>query len=381
MPLVAYEPCCGHQIYCLRAHMLSLLKKLIIGLVAFIAALVVLIIIWPEKAYEAQQVSAEFQAEALAFAFPDMPEDWQDHSLIAADGTALYWGQTSNIASAKATIILVTAYKSSLLIKAEEIALMTQRGYHVVGLDQRGQGRSARHRPSQPEKLFASDYKVYADDLAQLIKTLSFSDEHIVLLAGNSFGAATITRTLGEYPELAVDGALLNVPAFRPQMIPLSYGQAKFLTGLLRRLGKAEFFAPGQTVWSPYLPTMTEPTECAANPARLYYTEALYVRYPEQRVGGATVQWLSELMENGEIITAPDFGAKLSLPIEMVLASDDNWVESDYAAKACTDSFANCNLITIPNTGHCINMEHDHVLEQIYGQLDRLYERVISGEP
>ena len=69
------------------------------------------------------------------------------------------------------SVMLIPGYTSSMDMYGEHVAMLAVRGYHVMGLDLRGQGGSDRHFPKQPETLWVEDFSVYSDDLAGFIKS------------------------------------------------------------------------------------------------------------------------------------------------------------------------------------------------------------------
>ena len=355
--------------------MTSRLKKLFFGIVGLLGAAFLAFVVWPEKAYVAHEVSPNFRAQALAFNIPALPDDWEGHKLTAADGTQIYWGQTANRDTANATYIMVPGYTASMSMQGEQVTMLRARGYHVVGMDLRGQGRSERHRAEHPEKMWVDDFSTYADDVRLLIEALELPNEHPVILSGSSFGGAVVTRAIGDF-DLDVDALFVLAPAYRSQTAPLSIGMVKGWANIMRTLGKSNHFMVQQDVWKPLVKDLTQPSSCSSYPPRLHVGAALFVRDPAQRVGGATNQFAGEIIENGEIVSEPDYTAKMTLPITMIAAENDMMIDSPHTEGICKKGFPNCKLVKIPGTGHCLTKENDRVLNTIWGEVDALLERV-----
>jgi len=136
------------------------------GLVLLLGALA--FFLWPEKAYEAYQVSPEYQAQVDAF-------------------------HLGNGKAAKATLIIIPGYTATMSMYGEHVDMLARRGYHVIGIDMRGQGGSERHRTSQPEKLWVDDFKDYSDDLAAFVKGMKI---------GNRFKRIYLRRLSSFVPQI-----------------------------------------------------------------------------------------------------------------------------------------------------------------------------------
>jgi pimeloyl-ACP methyl ester carboxylesterase len=100
--------------------------------------------------------------------------------------------------------------------------------------------------------------------------------------------------------------------------------------------------------------------------------DTLFVRKPEQRVGGATNNYVYGLITSGEQLQESKYSAQIDLPIRMVAAQTDVVVNSPVAEFACNNSLPDCTLIKLRDTGHCLMLEPDAVLEKIFAEVDIL---------
>lgn len=148
------------------------------------------------------------------------------------------------------------------------------------------------------------------------------------------------------------------------------------MTGLAEWTGKDKRFAPGQSRWRPDGTDLTVGSNCASNPNRLYLRDTVFIRKPEQRVGGATNNYVRGLISSGALLQTPDFAAKIDVPIHMVVAENDVIIHSPTSEAACMNGLADCKLVKLPKTGHCLMLEGDDVLNAIYDELDALFERL-----
>ena len=356
---------------------MKLINRILKGFGLFVVLGVLAFFLWPEKKYEAYQVSPEYQAQVDAFYLPDMPPDWQWKTFEAADGTKLRWGETGNGGAAKATLIIVPGYTATMSMYPEHVDMLARRGYHVVGIDLRGQGGSERHRKSQPEKLWVDDFKVYSDDLAAFIKTLPRREAQPIIPVAISFGGHVGLRMTGDHPNL-VDGLFLMAPAIEPKAGEMSFEQAKGLMNWARRLGKSKRYLQGNENWKPFSDDLSEANidMCSSNPKRLPNRDVVFTRNAAERVGGVTAQWGAEFFESSEYIRQNDYLEQIDIPMVMVSAEVDHFVVTDVNQTACDRRFPNCQRLDLKGAGHCLLQESDAHLNEMFEGLDALLERI-----
>lgn len=345
------------------------------GIVVLLAVLA--FFFWPEEAYTPYQVSPEYQAQVDAFYLPDMPPDWMWKSFEAADGTKLRWGETGNAKAAKATIVIVPGYTATLNMYPEHIDMLARRGYHVVGIDLRGQGGSERHRPEQPEKLWVDDFSVYSHDLADFIKSLPRTEDQPLIPMAISFGGHVGVRMAGDHPDL-IDGLYLMAPAIQPKAGEMSFEQATNLMNWARRLGKSKRYLQGEDNWKPFKQDLSVANidMCASNPKRLPNRDVVFTREPAQRVGGVTAQWGAEFFESSIYIREGGYLEAIDVPISMVSAEVDHFVVTEVNQEACDSRFPKCQRLDLAGAGHCLLQESDAILEKMFDELDALTQRV-----
>ncbi len=351
-----------------------MLKKFGISLVALSFIGLLALYFWPEKSYSAYAVNAEYQKQVDAYFVPEMPPDWTWKTYETADGTRLRWGESGNRNAAKASIIWVPGYTATLDMYGEHFDLLARRGFHLIGLDLRGQGGSQRHRDNFPEKLWVEDFGVYAADIAEWMAELDLPSDRKVLLSGSSFGGHVVTRAAGEY-DLSIAGLYLIAPAFKPASAPYSFDEAKRLMSVSRAFGKSENYVFGQKDWEPDGLDFTKGSTCSSYPKRLYLRDVIFTRQPEQRVGGVTNQWGAEFFESSEHINNEAFLSKLDMPVTIISASFDDFVITSENSKACANYIDDCREVLIPETGHCLPQENDAVIGQMMDEFDLLLKR------
>ncbi len=331
---------------------------------------------WPEKSYEAFQVDAAYQAQVDAFNLSDMPADWVWKRFVAQDGTGLRWGETGNAGAAKATVIIIPGYTATMSMYGEHVDMLARRGYHVIGIDLRGQGGSDRHRESQPEKLWIEEFRIYSDDLAEFIEALPDTERPVIPMA-ISFGGHVAVRMAGDYPDL-VDGLFLMAPALQPKAGDMSFEDAKLLMTWARRLGKSKHYLSGEGNWKPVGDDLSVANidMCSSNAARLPNRDVVFTRYPVERVGGVTVQWGAEFFKSSEYVRKAGYLEKIDIPMTMVSAEVDHFVVTEVNQQACSTRFPNCVKLDLKGAGHCLFQESDVLLEEMFSSLDALTSKI-----
>jgi len=344
---------------------------LILGAIAFY--------FWPEKRYMAFEVDAAYQAQVDAYHLPDMPPDWTWKRFETRDGTGLRWGETGNAGAAKATLIMVPGYTATMSMYGEHVDMLARRGYHVVGVDLRGQGGSDRHRSNQPEKLWVDEFRVYSDDLAEFIRAMPESTRPIIPMA-ISFGGHVGVRMAGDYPDL-IDGLYLMAPAIQPKAGTMPFHEAKFLMTWARRLGKSKHYLSGQDNWKPFNDDLSIANidMCSSNPKRLPNRDVVFTRNPNERVGGITAQWGAEFFESSEYIREDGYLESIDVPLMMVSAEVDHFVVTELNQKVCAERFPNCETLDLVGAGHCLFQESDAHLSKMFDSLDVLTARVLES--
>ena len=341
----------------------------------FLAALICLIVIglvaslaWPEASYEPFEPDKAYAAQAARYTVPPMPEDWTQHLWEAPDGTLLRWGETGNRHSAKATLVWVPGYTATIDMYGEHFDRLARRGYHVMAVDLRGQGMSARHRPDQPEKLHVASFGTYSDDLAGFLRDHAPDDRPVVPFA-MSFGGHVALRMALEHGT-PIDGLFLVAPAVAPNMGE-NGETTRRVANFMRALGNGQRYLPGQSNWRPVNMDLTVagPDICASDPKRAHLKDVIYLRQPQQRVGGVTAAWGLAFMESAGWLAAPGRMSNLLIPVHMLKAETEVFVDNAAVDKACT-SLPRCESVLVPGTAHCMNQEPDTVLERMWSELD-----------
>ena len=338
-------------------------------------------ILWPQKRYAPFQVSEAYQAQVDAFDVPDMPPDWIWDKFMADDGTNLRWGQTGNRGTADTTIIIVPGYTATLKMYGEHVDLLAERGFHVMGVDLRGQGGSDRHFAKQPEKLWVEDFSTYSNDLAAFIESQGFEEDRIIIPMAISFGGHVALRMAGDHPNV-IDGLALLAPAIEPKAGDMEFDKALDLMNFMRRMGQSKRYVPGGDNWKPFGEdySVAGIELCSSNPKRLYLRDAVFTNNPEERVGDVTNQWGAEFFESSLYLRERDYLENIKIPIFIASAEIDDFVVTDTNILACNDRLPICVSKTYEGAGHCLPQESDDIVFDIFDNIETL-AGVIKANP
>jgi alpha-beta hydrolase superfamily lysophospholipase len=329
------------------------------------------VLYWPEKAYQPFQVSDAYQKQADSFTVLPMPADWVWSSFVAEDKTKLRWGQTGNSGTADVTLLIIPGYTATLEMYGEHIDLLAERGFHVVGIDLRGQGGSERYFKEQPEKLWVEDFSIYSNDLALFIQSQDYGPERTVIPVAISFGGHVALRLGAEHSGM-IDGLVLLAPAIEPKAGKYEFDQALKLMNGMRKMGLSKRYVLGGSDWKPvgqdYSVAGIE--WCSSEAKRLFLRDAIFTNNPELRVGDATNQWGAEFFESSQYIRQSGILEIIEIPVLMFSADQDDFVSTATNEVVCEEALANCKNIGYPGTGHCLTQETDNVVFDILTKIE-----------
>ena len=344
------------------------MKYLFRTIVGVVVATLVLFFLagWMQRSgpYEEATITEEQRAQAQAYldnALAPLPEGWTFETFEPETGISLRAGRIE-ASNAKGTVVIVPGYTASLELYARTIAALHEGGYTVAGLEQRGQGLSARVL-DEPDKGHVESYDDLAGDLAKYVATL----DGPVMLYGNSMGGHIAVRMLGRDDAPNVAATFLLVPMMKINTAPFPYGVARGITTVHSWMGFDRERAVGQGAWDPANIAYGEPGRCNATPERAWTQDALYAVRPELRVRGTTNGWVRRTVSSSDEINDPAFLSKLDAPVLMVTAGVDHYVDNEASAQAC-EAMGNCRREHYEASLHCIVNETDAVRDDIFAK-------------
>jgi len=323
--------------------------------------------------YAPYELSAKEAAFVAQINVPEFAPDWHFRTFESFDGTAIRWGETGNADTAKATLVYVPGYNGTLDAYAEQFGLWARKGYHVVGMDMRGQGGSEGNPHGEKLPAFIQGGEVVnSRDIRGLVSSLGVEGRPVVLV-GSSYGGLMTTLAVMDEPSL-FDAYLGLVPAYYPKFPGDREAIAK-QTRRMARLGLGDRYVPEQVEWRPFASDFTEPEWCATGTERIFHQLAIQANDPSQRVSGMTFSMIADWAELGRDIIEGRRGG-FPVPTTIVVSTNDALVENGSVAEVCERDAA-CDYKVWDDVTHCITLGPDRDILRVSAEVDALLERLL----
>ncbi len=338
------------------------LPIILLSIVALVAAAIGLLL--KPRPYVPYEATPEDEAIARAYLeeYPlDLPETWRSSTLNLSDLDVSVRWSTADAGGENGTVLFIPGFGGTTEAYGFFYQDWIAQGFRAAALDLPGQGGSSRSAPD-PEKPWSGDFSLYGDVLAAAIAEIAPQVPRPLIVMGESFGGGSLFRAAADH-DLAADGVIFLVPALETTSGDLDPENAKRIFNTLTRIGFGHRYiiiggGPWTFDWEALGP------QCATRPDRVRRIRALYALYPELRVGSATNEWLAGLERSGRDLAEAE-GLSVSVPSLAVIAENDQIVINDRTRKICGGSLANCTLIELEGSGHCVAYEPDETIDQV----------------
>lgn len=301
--------------------------------------------------------------ESLLRSFPGMEPPRPAHAglLTAPDGRRLRYAHFPALGRPlTGTVVIITGRNECIEKYYETMSDLSERGLGSAIMDLRGQGAS--------ERLIRDARRGHIDSFQHYVADLDHFFDEVVLpdcrgpyyLLAHSTGALV---ALLAAPGLVnrVRRMVLCAPLLEIMGLPFSMRATRNIAATLYNLGLgASYFGMGRRSAGP------EPfaTNKLTSDARRYERNVeLYRRHPELGLGGPTIAWLHAACRAIDVVTDPDFMARIQIPSLIIAAGADEVVSTraieDFAGRLRTGS-----LLTIDGARHELPQEADIYREQ-----------------
>jgi len=193
----------------------------------------------------------------------------------------------------RGTVLLLNG-RCEFIERYQEIAgEWRARGYQVFSCDWRGQGRSSRLLPHQPQKGHLGDYRQRDADLDQVFAQLVAPRvAGPLVLFGHSMGGLIGLRHLLAHPGRYA-AAVLSSPMLDFNTAPFPRWFAKTVALGATTLGFGRAYAFGQGDYDPQQAAQFETNPATGDRQRFLAFHQQLEHQPELRVGGVTFGWLA----------------------------------------------------------------------------------------
>jgi lysophospholipase len=291
-----------------------------------------------------------------------LPPGWKWQSIDIGNKRRVRYGMA--VGTTKVIAVYVPGFTSMVEQYAPVLSALHAKDISVVGMDLPGQGGSSR-LVAHPQKAWVDDFEVYAGSIRAVILRLrsEYPGQKIILI-GESLGGHSALRASMAQPKLA-DALILVAPALHvstggfPRWLAKAVADAKTATGS----GKEWGFGQGPRHFN-----MADPVHaCGADPKRMELYHAWNIMKRDQRVGGATNEWVSSLFRSEAMIEQAGNFSSVHAPVLLISPGNDRFTDPTYNEALCSRS-KNCRAITLPRARHCPWFDPSPQPEQLIDQ-------------
>ena len=251
----------------------------------------------------------------------------------------------------------------------EVIADLRRRGFAVATMDWRGQGGSQRML-SNPHKGHVRGFWEYDRDLIRFMKDIVLPDCPPPFVGlGHSMGGSILLRN-ATMPGLWFERIILTAPmiAINEACLKTTASRAQTYAETMSLFGMSTAYVVGGSD-EVYAHRKFEGNELTSDPERWQRTKAVLDLAPALGLGSPTVGWLKSALRSCRMLNAPDFPARINVPLLMFAAGNDTIVSTraveDFAVRAKVSS-----CILMPGSKHEILQENDAVRTRFWAAFD-----------
>jgi len=260
----------------------------------------------------------------------------------------------------------------------ETIEDLRKRGFNVITMDWRGQGRSARLLKRR-SKSHIDHFFQYEDDLAAFMEQVVLPECPAPFFAlGQSMGGNILLRAAANrswFTRVVVLAPLVDIA---PRMLPRWL--VRGVTQLFNYLGFGEAFAPGGSGSRPTELGPFSTNLVTSDRTRYERTRRILEAEPDLGVGGPTIGWIDAAFTAMDRLKATEFPTEVKVPILMFSAGYDR-VVSNRAIEDLSMVIPATRHIVIRGARHEILMESDFYREQFWAAFDAFVPGVRRSHP
>ena len=251
----------------------------------------------------------------------------------------------------------------------ETVADLRRRGFNVAIMDCRGQGGSKRAL-ANPRKGHITDFADYTNDIAFFMKECVLPDCPPPYYAlAHSMGGHLLLRHASEtgswFDRLVVTAPML---AFHPSRVNAPEPVARSYAALSYRLGFGSLYVRGGSDEAGDLEPFAG-NHLTSDRERYERNQALAVAADKLLIGSPTIGWLHAAYRSMDLLTDPDYGAKVKIPTLLFVAMQDTIVAprpiEDFAARLKVGK-----AVLLNSSRHEILQETDQIRADFWAAFD-----------
>jgi lysophospholipase len=297
----------------------------------------------------------------------DVPARARADHLVVPSGRRLRYGLfPAGGRPRRGTVVILQGRNECIEKYFETIADLSRRGLGAAVMDWRGQGGSER-LIRDPERGYVDSFRDYVADLDHFFEEVVLPDcPGPFYVLAHSMGALI---ALLAAPGLVnrVRRMVLSTPLLGFQNLPVSTTTARRFSTLLYSLGFGAAYAAGGGRGG--RAPLFSGNKLTSDFDRFTRNGAIYLRRPELALGGPTVAWFLAACRAIDIVTDPDFMARVQIPTLFIAAGADE-VVSNHAIEDYAVALKAGSLLTIDGARHELLQEADVYREQFLAAFD-----------
>lgn len=305
----------------------------------------------------------------LLHEIPDnpLPERVSADFLMTPDGKRLRYALVKAVGRPlKGTVVLLQGRNECLEKYFETAQDLSERGFGVAMFDWRGQGGSDRLLRNRARG-YVRSFDDHVRDLEQFFQDVVLPDcRGPYYMLAHSAGAIV---ALLSAPNMInrLRRMVLIAPFLELTDWPLSMASARRLATTLTWIGLGRLYVTKGVTPGDALPYAVN--KVTTDQRRYARNSLLYKSFPHLALGGPTFRWMKAACEAIEKVRAPEFMARIQIPMLFVAAGADEVVSTraieDYARRLRSGS-----IVTIDGARHEILQEADIFREQFLAAFD-----------
>lgn len=255
---------------------------------------------------------------------------------------------------AKGTVVISSGRTEGMIKYQELIYDLHQNGYNVYILDHRGQGYSQR-LVDDKQMGYVDNFLDYVKDMRFFVAKILKKNKKMILL-GHSMGGAIASLYAEIYPK-DFDMLILSSPMHQPKLI-----SSKMTNLLCSVIGKKDASSDHYMLTQKSYDTDEHSFENnLLTHSQVRYSLMLksYEQEPQTKVGGASVQWISQACKGATM--SVDLAEKIVIPTLLLQAQEDKIVVLESQERFCKKAAPHCQLIKVTGAYHELFIEKDTI--------------------
>lgn len=243
-------------------------------------------------------------------------------------------------------------------------ARLLERGYSIVSCDWRGQGLSDR---LEADKTLGhvdefNDYQLDVAEMLAVAREMKLPNRRYLL--AHSMGGAIALR--GLYQSLTVRRVIFSAPFWDAHMSAGLRAYANVVTSIAPSIGLAAARTPTTTAEAYVERAPFEGNQLTNDAENYAWLKMQIERYPELSVGGPSLGWLAEALNETRYFQTID----AELPDCLCFVGTNEKVVAQRAIHRIMKKWKNGELVVIPDAQHELLMETSEVQDLIWSKID-----------